>query len=223
MIRNINIVIRILLFYLMVVNISESLFSPLYSVFVTRTIEGATLATVGFAIAVFAISKSLVQLPLARRLDSRKGERDEFNAMALGAVLSMAYPLSFLLAQAPWHLMVIAALGGASTACIMAAYYSLFSHHVDRDLQGFEWSLFSVGSLSVGAALGGVIGGLAADAYGFPALFMAAAALNAVALAVLMLLRRHIINSPLPRRHWFFLKPKPLVIHPDLAKRPPTS
>ena len=70
---------------------------------------------------------------MARLLDSRKGERDEFNVMVLGAVLSMAYPLSFLLAQAPWHLMLIAALGGASTACIMAAYYSLFSHHVDRE------------------------------------------------------------------------------------------
>ena len=69
----VNKVIRFLLIFLFVVNMSEGLFGPLLAVFITENIVGASLTTVGFAIAIYSIVKSIIQLPLAKRIDSKIG------------------------------------------------------------------------------------------------------------------------------------------------------
>ena len=89
----VNRAIQILLVYLFFVVTAESLFAPLLAVFITERIAGATLRTVGFALALYAIAKSAVQVPLARALDNKKGERDDYYTLLAGAGLSVLYPL----------------------------------------------------------------------------------------------------------------------------------
>ena len=74
----INKTIQILLLFLFIINTGASFYMPLIAVFITRHIIGATLATVGISVAVYSITKSLIQVPLAKRLDSQAGEKDDF-------------------------------------------------------------------------------------------------------------------------------------------------
>ena len=181
----VNRAVQILLLYLFFAVAAESLFAPLLAVFVTGFIEGATLRTVGFALAIYAIAKSIVQVPLARFLDTHKGEKDDFYALVAGGFISAIYPFFYLIVSAPKHLYALEALAGVGAALLMAAYYSLFARHVDKGAEGFEWSLFSVGGLTVSSAIGGAVGGVLADIFGFNLLFILSGTINFIVLFVL--------------------------------------
>ena len=184
----INRVIQLLLIFLFTVNVGEGFFAPVYAVFVTKSIAGATLATVGFSFALLAIVKSLLQVPIARRIDQKKGERDDFIVMFVGAVLGTLASALLIFVHTVWQLYGVSVISGVASACLMAAYYALFSRHVDHDSLGFEWSLFSVWGLTVSAAMGGALGGVIADAVGFRSTFLIAAAFYLLATLLLAVL-----------------------------------
>lgn len=185
---SVNNAVRILLAYLFIVNASEGLFLPIIAVYITNTIAGATLATVGFSVVFYAVAKAVIQVPLAKAIDKKKGERDDFIVLFSGAIIGVLYAYGFLLIKEPWHLYFLEAWGGVGAALLMAAYYGLFARHVDKGNEGFEWSLFSVGALTVSAAIGGAFGGVYADAFGFRALFITAGISNTFATLLLLLL-----------------------------------
>ena len=155
----VNRAVQIMLLYLFFVVTSTALFVPIFAVFITDFIAGATLSTVGFALGLYAVAKSSLQIPLARFLDKHKGERDDFYALIAGAVVG--------------------------DAALMSAYYSLFARHVDKGSEGFEWSLFSVGGLTISSAIGGAIGGILGDIFGFKILFLISGIINSLVLFVL--------------------------------------
>lgn len=189
---NLNRTVQILLLFLFVVNVSGGLFSPILAVFVTNFIFGATLKTVGFAVALYAITKSIIQVPLARRLDKKIGEKDDFYVMLIGAVISAVYVFGFIFIKSSLHLYILSIIGGAGAAFLLAAYYGIFARHVDKGLEGFEWSLYSSFGLTISVAIGGAIGGILADTFGFKIIFLAAGVLSVLATILLLFLYSHL-------------------------------
>ena len=181
----VNRAVQILLLYLFFVVTSTALFVPIFAVFVTDFVIGATLSTVGFALGLYAMAKSALQIPLARFLDKHKGERDDFYALIAGAVVAVMYPFALLLVSKVWHLYAAEVLAGIGDAALMSAYYSLFAPHVYKGSEGFEWSLFSVGGLTISSAIGGAIGGILGDIFGFKILFLISGIINSLVLFVL--------------------------------------
>src|SRR3989344_4665254 len=66
------------------INAGFSVFAPVFAIFVTKQIDGGTLAVVGFAAAIFQIFKSGLQIPIAKYLDKNHGEYDDFYSMVWG-------------------------------------------------------------------------------------------------------------------------------------------
>lgn len=184
----INRAVQILLYYLFFVVTSSGLFIPIFAIFITSFITDASLSTVGFALAFYAVAKSLVQVPLARYLDSNRGEKDDYVTLLIGAVIAVLYPFALLFISKSWHLYFLEAMVGLGDAALMSAYYSIFAHHVDKGSEGFEWSLFSVGTQTISLAIGGAIGGIVADHFGFKALFFSSGVINFLAVIILFLL-----------------------------------
>lgn len=174
----VNKAIQVMLFYLFFVVLSTALFGPIFAVFITKSITGATLRTVGFAVAFYGIAKSILQIPMARFLDKHKGERDDFYALMVGAVVAVVYPFGLVFVSEIWHLYTLEILAGLGDASLMAAYYSLFARHVDKGSEGFEWSLFSVGGLTISSSIGVAVGGIIAELFGFRFLFGISAIIN---------------------------------------------
>lgn len=186
----VNLIIKALVFYLFALNVGENLFMTVFAVYATGDSVGASLRVVGFSLATFALFKAAVQLPLSKQLDKSPSDHDNIVALALGALASIAYALGFLAITQPWHLFALQALGGLANGAIFAAYYGLFSRHVDKALQGFEWSLFSIGGVTTAAALGGALSGLIVDWIGFRTLFLVAALMNTLSLVVVLIISK---------------------------------
>ena len=93
----VNRTIKILLMFLFALNLSDGLFSPLFAVFVQDFIVGASLSTVGIAVALLSISKSVVQVPLARWLDKHGSDKGEYYAMLAGAGLLKGFAITTII------------------------------------------------------------------------------------------------------------------------------
>ncbi len=183
---SVNRVIRILLLFIFTANVGEAFFVPVFAIFVTDIVSGATFSTIGLAVAFSAIAKSICQVPLARYLDKRRGEHDDFWAMIAGSLLATLASFSLLIISLPWHLYLVNVVVGISSAALMAAYYSVFAHHADKGSEGLEWSLFSVVGLTVSTALGAAIGGYIADFFGIRILIVAVGMMNVAATVILV-------------------------------------
>lgn len=169
-----------------------ALFSPIFAIFIKDFIVGATLKTMGFAVAIYALTKAIFQIPLAKKIDKYDGERDDFFALAAGAVIGIIFPFSMLAINHVWQLYLFEALAGIGDASLMAAYYGIFAKHTDKGSESFEWSLFSALGITVSTAIGGAFGGLIADNLGFRFLFLISGILNLLAGTLFFLLYPYI-------------------------------
>ena len=190
----INKAVKTLLIFVFLFNVSAGLYMPIIAIYITQHIVGATLAVVGISLAIYSIVKAIFQIPIARRLDIVRGERDDFYVLLFGILMAIIYCLGFLFLKDVWHLYVLDIFTGVADACIMAAYYAIFSHHIDKDSQGFEWSLFSVGGMTISASIGALIGGYIAYEFGFSAVFILAATFNTLAALMLLILFPYVKN-----------------------------
>ena len=188
----VNNVILIIVFSQFIFTAAAGLTTPLFAVFVLEDIGGSAVTVVGFAIAIYWILKSLLQLPVARYLDRVSGEMDDHNAMLAGACIVMLATFLFYFAHAVWHIYALQVLMAIGDALFIPPFYAIFSRHLDHDHVGFEWSLFSSFSIGAGSALGGIFSGLLASVAGIRAIFLINGTLMLIGFAILWFLRPYI-------------------------------
>lgn len=148
--------------------------APFFAIFITQQISEGSATIVGFASAVYWLTKSIIQLPISRFLDKTDGERDEFWAFFGGYMVAAFIPVLYYFATQPWHLYLIQAIFGFAMAWAIPAWYSIFTRHIDKFRVSFEWSLFSVFAVGISSTLASVIGGILVDRFGFRIVFLIA-------------------------------------------------
>jgi len=159
------------------------LIGPIFAIFITNQIPGATIATVGFAATINLLVRAALQMPVARYIDSHKGERDDFFLMVTGSLLVSIVPFLYLLIKAPLHLYIIQAIYGLGGALANPGWYAIFTRHIDKTKEGTEWSLENVG-VSLAAAGAAALGGIIANQLGFQSLFIIVGVLALVGLVI---------------------------------------
>lgn len=167
----VNRVIRTMLVSDFYINSGLSLFGPVYAIFVAGNIAGATIATVGFAAAISQIVKVCLEIPISRYLDKNHGEYDDYYSLVTGNFIIALVPFLYLFASKVHHIYLIEALMGVGVACAVPPWHAIFSRHLDKNEENFEWSLKSI---SIGLAIAGAaaVGGLMAQRFGFDIVFI---------------------------------------------------
>lgn len=165
---------------------------PIFAVFVTQQIVGGTVAVVGFALTIYWITKSILQLFVARFIDRNHGEIDDFYFFVAGVFMNSIVISLFYFATHAWHIYALNFLIGIGDALLVPPFYAIFTRHIDKGQEGFLWSLYSSFSLGAGSALGGAVGGLLAVAVGFRIVFPLIGFLTFVAAVILLFLRPYI-------------------------------
>jgi len=156
---------------------------------------------VGFASAILLLVKGLSQLPIARFLDKTDGERDDFWAYFIGQILFALAVFLYLVASIPTHIYLIQALMGFALALNVPALYGVFTRHLDKHYESFEWSVYSVISYSFATAAAGAAGGIIADVFGFKTLFTVSGLFFLFsALLSLLFLRRYVSKQSIRPR-----------------------
>ncbi len=159
------------------------LIGPIFAVFVTNQIAGATVATVGFAAMVNLLVRAILQMPVARYIDKHKGEKDDFLFMVVGSTLISIVPFAYLFVTLPIHLYLAQVVLGIGGALTNPGWFAIFTRHIDKGKEGTEWTLENVG-VGLAAAGAAAIGGILAERLGFHNLFLIVGILSLIGLVV---------------------------------------
>lgn len=193
-----NLIIQTLIFASFLFEVGFGLFLPIFAVFVTEQIQGGNVAVVGYSAGVYWILKSILQIPIGKFLDKRKGEIDDFWALFLGHFIMGLSVFLYIYARTPLQLYGLNALLAIGGALSVPAWFGMFLRHVDKRKEGYEWSINSSLSYGLGTGGAGALGGFLADLYGFKFIFITAAILVWVSLPVILVLRRRLWDHERP-------------------------
>ena len=201
-----NQVILIIVMAYFVLTAAAGFLPPLYAVFITTQIAGATVASVGIAITIYWVTKSVLQLFVARFIDRNHGEIDDFYFMIAGGLLNAIFISLYYFASGIGQVYLLQFLIGIADAMVIPPFYAIFTRHIDKGKEGFEWSLFSSFSVGAGAALGAILGGALGARVGFRAVFPMVGILTFVATVMLVFLKPYILPKVHPGAPRIFIE-----------------
>ena len=202
MLNSINKVIKIFITSDLFLNWGWGLLGPVFAIFIVKNIaagnvaQGAEIA--GFAALTYWMVKSSLQIPVGKYLDKNHGEKDDFWFMVLGTFLVGLVPLGYLISSLPWHIYGLQALHGIAMALVVPSWSAMFTRHIDKGKEAFEWGTRST---IIGFAIGiaGAIGGILVAILGFKIIFIMVGTFSIISAALLLLIYKEIA----PRDHLF--------------------
>lgn len=174
--KSINKVIKTLILADLIFLSAFGFLGPIFAVFVIKQIAGGSLQVVGFAAAIYWLIKSILQLPIGHYLDKNHGEKDDLALVVFGYLLTSLVPLGYLISSLPWHIYLLQGIQAFSLAMLVPAWSAIFTRHIDKNQEAFEWSLEST-SIGLGMGITGALGGVIASHFGFNVVFIIVAIL----------------------------------------------
>ena len=183
----INKIIKVLMLSDFIIISAFGFVAPIFALFLTDKIQGGTIETVGYAAAIYWVAAVLTRLPIARHIDKTKSEKDDFYFMIFGSILIAVVPFLWVFSTKIWHIYFIQALYGLGYSLRMPGWFGMFTRHIDKGHEGYEWSFDSLVS-GVGSGITAALGGIMAARMGFNALFIVIGALSIIGSAVLIFL-----------------------------------
>jgi len=200
--KAINKVIKILISSDVAFQSGWGLIGPVFAIFLVQQIaagnpaEGAKIA--GFASLTYWIVKSSLQIPIGSYLDKNHGEKDDLWFMVFGTFLTSLTPFGYLISSLPWHIYAFQVLQGIGMAMVVPSWSAIFTKHIDKGKEAFEWSVRST-SLGFGTGLAGAGGGLLVALFGFKIVFVLVGLFTMLSALLLLLIHKEIA----PRDHLF--------------------
>lgn len=166
----INKVIEYLTFSDILMMSGWGLISPIIAVFFTEQIKGGSVQLAGLAAAAYFLTKSIVQIPVARYIDVRRGERDDYRVMIIGSLLITISAFLYIVIQYPWQVFLVQVIYGIGGGFSYPSWLAIFTRHIDRKEEGFEWSIYYT-TIDLGAALTSGLGALLVAQLGYKPVF----------------------------------------------------
>lgn len=137
---------------------------PILSIFVKDNLSGGSIAAAGIATFIFLATKSMVQIPFSNFTDGNPGIRMKF--LIFGTFLMSGAALLFVPATTVATIYLAQLLRGIGAGLAYPCWQELWTSHLDKHHEGFEWSLYN-GAISVGMATSALVGGTLAELIGF--------------------------------------------------------
>jgi len=173
----VNRVIRFLVGYHFAWYFAFGLISPIFAVFILKTIPGSTLQVVGLSATAYWVARTLSTVPLSKFMDKTDGERDEFYFLLFGSIIISSVPLLYLLVHSARQLYLVEFIHGLANSMAVPAWRILFIDHLDKGKTGYEWSFEDI-AVGLAIALSAYLGAVLAEHYGFNILFIGISILN---------------------------------------------
>jgi DHA1 family quinolone resistance protein-like MFS transporter len=197
-----NRVIKLLLISDMFLVTGFGLIDPVLAIYINDRLVGGSLFAVGLASAIYFFTKSIIELPFSRYVDSH--DRSKF-WLVLGTICTAAVPFVYVFATRIEHIYLAQVLYGIGSGLAFPTWLGLWSTHLDRHHESYEWSLYQT-LAGVGAGGAAAIGSALAEWVGFQATFIIVGVFSVASSLVLLFLqndrtRRSPTKVPNGRNH----------------------
>ncbi|MDD3498238.1 MAG: MFS transporter [Candidatus Moranbacteria bacterium] len=192
--KKVNRIIRLLIVSDLFVVGGFALVAPIFAIYITRTIEGADLAVLGIAEAIYLLTRSVFQVPFAMVVDRIKGENDNFWAVVIGLSIYAIVPLLYLSISFSWQLYAIQFLYGLGSAIAVPSWMAIFIKNVDKNHEGLEWGVYEM-SVGLGSALAAFMGGVLSEILGFAPVFLMISFMSLAGIAMIFMIRKDIYSG----------------------------
>ena len=149
------------------------LIAPVFAVFVLDKIQEATIITIGLAAAIYWLSKSIIQVPIAIFLDRTPSERDDYIFLVLGLILAGISAFLFTLIDQVWQLYLVEFIHAVSFAFYVPSWSGVFSRHLDKEHHSLDFTLDST-VIGIASGITGVLSGILVTWFGYNAIFVLA-------------------------------------------------
>lgn len=178
---HINRTIKLLMLSDIFVGTGFGLIEPILAIFIKENISGGSIFTAGLASTIFLVTKSIVQLTFSRYVDRHD---DKVRWLIIGTFIIAAVPVVYIFAFNILFIFFAQLLYGIGSGLAFPTWLTLWSTHLDKKHEGFEWSLYST-SVSLGTALTAIIGAALAQFAGFTFTFLAVGLMSLMGCAIL--------------------------------------
>lgn len=167
------------------------LFGPIFALFIAQLVDGNSAEVVGVAIAIYLITKSLVQIPAAWIIDKICGEKDDFWFMFGGLFAAALIQMLYLFIKTPFDLYLVQFLLGIALAFNFPSFMALFTKHIANNREATMWGVYYTFFDLVSAAAA-AIGGVIATMFGFKAIILVGTIIGVIGALMLLPMRKHI-------------------------------
>jgi MFS family permease len=165
--------------------------NPIFAIFITGQIKGGSIEVIGFTAAIYWITKSILEIPIGRFLDKRKGEKDDLHFLVIGYLIVACVHFGYLFSYLPWHIYFLQGIYAVGLAMSWPAWYAIFTRHVDKGKEGLEWSVQDA-AYGIGTGITGAVGGILVTFFGFNSVFMIAGTLAIIGALLPLLISKNI-------------------------------
>lgn len=188
-----NPVVKAFIFSEIFVWSSWNLIIPIFSVFVTTTVEGGSIQLAGTALSAYLITRVVVELVTGKYISTR-GLGREIYASVLGIALISVSLVGLAFSSHIWAVFAFISLAGAGVGIAAPAKTTMFSTHLDHKKEALKWSELDAFVL-VGVALATALGGFIVGQYGFRLLYLIAALVNIIGAIPYLLYRSSLLKG----------------------------
>ena len=190
-----NRVIKLLMFSDIFVSTGFGLIEPILAIFIKENLIGGTIFAAGLASALFLITKSLVQLPFSRYVDSHNNKT---KWLIFGTFLIAVVPVVYIFANHIYYIYLAQILLGLGSGLAYPVWLGLWSTHLDKKQESFEWSVYSTVT-GLGTAATAAIGAAIAEFVGFTFTFLLVGILSLIGCLILFNLEKRKEKLQLPK------------------------
>ena len=192
MLKSINRVVKILVFSDFVLLFGWGLISPILAIFIAEKIKGGDVRVAGIAIGIYWLFKSIIQIPIARILDKRKGEKDDFYFLISGTFLMSLVPVGYIFSFLPWHIYFLQITHALGAAMSLPPWCGIFTRHLDKGKEAQSWAWDS-SAIGIGGGIAGILGGIIAKTFGFLPLFLGVSILGMISCLLIYSIKKDLI------------------------------
>ncbi len=158
----INRTIKLLMISDIFLVVGFGLISPILAIFIKDNIIGGSILAAGLASTVFLVTRSVIQLPFSKYVDERK---DKLKWLIIGTFLFSLVPFIYIFATHIVHIYIAQMIHGVGVALAYPTWMGLWSTHLDKKHESFEWGFYgsvtgivAAGTAAIGAALAQFVG-----------------------------------------------------------------
>jgi DHA1 family quinolone resistance protein-like MFS transporter len=159
------------------------LIDPILAIFFKENLVGGSILAAGIAGAIFLFVKSIVQLPFSRRVD-KFTNKNRLKWLIVGSLIISLVPFIYLFVTHVYFLFLIQAIYGLGSGLAYPTWLGLWTTHLDKKKESFEWSLYST-ITNLGVALTAGIGAVISEFIGFHFTFVFVGIISLVGCAIL--------------------------------------